>query len=194
MDAKLILILLSAVLVNNLVLTRFLGICPFIGVSTQLESAIGMGGAVIFVMTIASAVSWAIQTYLLVPYNIEYLQTVFFILVIASLVQLIEMIIRKLSPALEKMLGVYLPLITTNCAVLGVALINIDSGYSFLGAVVNGLGGGIGFMLALVIMAGIRERLEDAEVPEMFKGVPIAFVTAALMAIAFMGFADLISL
>jgi electron transport complex protein RnfA len=191
MEQSLILILISAVLINNFVLTRFLGICPFIGVSKQLESAVGMGGAVVFVMTIASAVAWLIQAKLLIPFNIEYLQTVFFILVIASLVQLLEMLLRKFSPVLEKMLGVYLPLITTNCAVLGVALLNLNEKFNLFQSVVHGFGAGIGFSLALILMAGIRERLETANVPKAFKGVPITFVTASLMSIAFLGFSGL---
>lgn len=192
MDIKLVLILLSTILVNNFVLTKFLGICPFIGVSKQLESALGMGLAVIFVMTLASTISWLIQYYILIPLKIEFLQTVFFILVIASLVQFIEMVINKTSPTLKAMLGVYLPLITTNCAILGVAILNITDNYNLIESIISGLGSGIGFTLALVLMAGIRERLEKADVPEFFKGAPIAFITASLMAIAFLGFSGLI--
>ncbi|MDR1997919.1 MAG: electron transport complex subunit RsxA [Candidatus Margulisbacteria bacterium] len=184
-------ILVSAALVNNFVLTRFLGICPFVGVSRQLESAAGMGGAVIFVLTLSALVTWLIQNYILVPLHIEYLQTVFFILVIAALVQLLEMLLRKFSPALQKMLGVYLPLITTNCVVLGAALINVQENYPLLEAVAHGLGAGLGFALALLVMAGIRERLEQAPVPAAFRGVPITFIAAALMSIAFLGFAGL---
>jgi H+/Na+-translocating ferredoxin:NAD+ oxidoreductase subunit A len=192
MDTKLFLIILSTVLVNNFVLTKFLGICPFIGVSKKIESAVGMGLAVIFVMTLASAISWLMQFYVLVPLKIEFLQTVFFILVIAALVQFIEMVIKKTSPTLEAMLGVYLPLITTNCAILGVAILNIKDNYSLLESIISGIGSGIGFTLALVLMAGIRERLDKAEVPTIFKGTPIAFITASLLAIAFLGFGGLI--
>lgn len=186
-------ILISSILVNNIVLTRFLGICPFIGVSRQLEPALGMGGAVIFVMTLSSAITWLIQEKILLPLKIEYLQTIFFILVIASLVQFIEMLIKKHSPALEKMLGVYLPLITTNCAVLGIAVLNVSApnNYNLIESLTNSLGAGLGFALALIVMAGIRERLESADVPVMFKGVPIAFITASLMSIAFLGFSGL---
>jgi electron transport complex protein RnfA len=185
-------ILISACLVNNFVLTRFLGICPFIGVSRQLESSAGMGGAVIFVLTLSALATWLIQRYVLIPLRIEYLQTVFFILVIATLVQLLEMLLRKFSPALQKMLGVYLPLITTNCIVLGVALLNArDYGGDLLAAMANALGAGLGFALALLVLSGIRERLDSAPVPAAFKGVPIAFVTAALMSIAFLGFSGL---
>ncbi len=191
---NLIFIAIGAILVNNVVLTRFLGICPFVGVSKNIESSIGMGWAVMFVMTLASAISWIIQTYLLIPYQIEYLQTIFFILVIASLVQFIEMFVKKYSPALEKMLGIYLPLITTNCAVLGIAVININNKYTFVESLVNGLSAGIGFTLALVLMAGIRERLEKCDVPMAFRGVPITFITASLMSIAFLGFQGLIPL
>ena len=189
-----LLILLSTILINNFVLARSIGICPFIGVSKQLESAMGMGWAVIFVMTMTSAICWVIQEKILIPLHLEYLQTIFFILVIAALVQFIELVIKKYSPTLYKMLGIYLPLITTNCAVLGVALLNIDMKYDLLQSVAHGLGGGIGFTLALIIMAGIRERLESADIPAPFRGVPIALVTAALMSIAFLGFSGLITL
>ncbi|MBU0579753.1 MAG: electron transport complex subunit RsxA [Candidatus Margulisbacteria bacterium] len=192
MDIKLVLIFLSTILANNFVLTKFLGICPFIGVSKHIESALGMGLAVIFVMTLASITSWLIQYYLLIPLNIQFLQTVFFILVIASLVQFIEMVIKKTSPALEATLGVYLPLITTNCAILGVAILNINDGYSLIQSIVSGFGSGLGFTLALLLMAGIRERLEKADIPTFFKGTPIAFVTASLLAVAFLGFSGLI--
>lgn len=192
MDIKLVLIILSTVLVNNFVLTKFLGICPFIGVSKQIESAVGMGLAVIFVMTLASVISWLIQYYVLIPLNIEFLQTVFFILVIASLVQFIEMVIKKTSPTLGATLGVYLPLITTNCAILGVAILNIKDNYNLVESIVSGIGSGLGFTLALVLMAGIRERLDKADVPYFFKGTPIAFITASLLAMAFLGFGGLI--
>jgi len=187
------LIIISAVLVNNFVLTRFLGICPFLGVSSQIDSAVGMGFAVIFVMTIASAVSWIIQNFLLVPFHIEFLQTVSFILVIASLVQLVEFIIKKLSPTLKQSLGIYLPLITTNCAILGVAILNIRTNLTFMESVINGFGSGVGFTMALMLMAGIRERLDLAPIPKSLKGVPITFMVASLLSIAFLGFIGLIS-
>jgi Na+-translocating ferredoxin:NAD+ oxidoreductase subunit A len=191
---NLFLIAISAILVNNIVLTRFLGICPFVGVSKNLESAIGMGWAVMFVMTIASTVTWIIQKYILIPFEITYLQTIFFILVIASLVQFIEMFVKKSSPALEKMLGIYLPLITTNCAVLGIAIINVQNNYSLIETIVSGLSTGIGFTIALVLMAGIREKLDSSDVPAAFRGVPITLITASLMSISFLGFQGLITL
>jgi electron transport complex protein RnfA len=181
-------------LINNFVLARSIGICPFIGVSKQLESALGMGWAVIFVMTMTSAICWVIEEKILIPLHLEYLQTIFFILVIAALVQFIELLIKKYSPTLYKMLGIYLPLITTNCAVLGVALLNVDMKYDLVQSIAHGLGGGIGFTIALIVMAGIRERLETADIPAPFKGVPIALVTAALMSMAFLGFSGLITL
>jgi len=215
-----ILVILSAVLVNNYIFSKFLGLCPYVGVSKDRQSAIGMGLAVVFVMTMASVASWAIYHYFLYPseanilykvfggnlkdYNLTYLRTLSFILVIATLVQFVEMVIQKISPALYSALGIYLPLITTNCAVLGVALLNIDGltingvqlGYgqpgSFIFAVVQGFGAGVGFTLALVLMAGIRERLELANVPKPLQGMPIAFITASLLAIAFMGFIGLV--
>lgn len=190
---NLFLIIVSAALVNNYVLIKFLGICPFVGVSNQIDSSIGMGAAVIFVMTLASSVTWLIQTYVLVPLRIEFLQTIAFILVIAALVQFIEMVINKISPTLKKALGIYLPLITTNCAVLGVAILNIRSNLNFIEASVNGFGAGVGFTLALLIMAGIRERLELAPIPKALKGVPITFLVAALLSMAFLGFVGLIT-
>ncbi|MCF7912943.1 MAG: electron transport complex subunit RsxA [Candidatus Cloacimonetes bacterium] len=180
-----------AVFVNNFVLSKFLGLCPYIGVSKKIDSALGMGMAVIFVMTMASTFTWLIQQYLLIPYNLEYLQTIAFILTIASLVQLVEMVIQKTAPSLYKALGVFLPLITTNCAVLGVSILNIQEDYNFLGAILNGLFSGMGFTLVLVLMAGLRERLDKAEVPEAMKGMPIAFVIAGCMALAFLGFSGL---
>jgi len=180
-----------AIFVNNFVLSKFLGLCPYIGVSKKIDSAVGMGMAVIFVMTMASTFTWLIQEYLLTPYNLEYLQTIAFILTIASLVQLVEMVIQKTAPSLYKSLGVFLPLITTNCAVLGVSILNIQEDYNFLGAILNGLFSGLGFTLVLVLMAGLRERLEKAEVPEAMKGMPIAFVVAGCMALAFLGFSGL---
>lgn len=182
---------IAAIFVQNFVLMRFLGLCPYIGVSKKLDSALGMGMAVIFVMTMASTFTWLIHTYLLVPLHIEFLQTIAFILTIASLVQLVEMVIQKTAPALYKALGVFLPLITTNCAVLGVAILNIQSEYNFIFAILNGLFGGIGFTVVLVLMAGIRERLERAELPVSMKGMPIAMIVAGSMALAFLGFAGL---
>lgn len=190
--ASLIQISIAAILINNFVLTRFLGLCPFMGVSKKLSSAIGMGMAVIFVMTIASMFSWIIYSYILVPYNVTYLYTIVFILVIASLVQLVEMILQKFSPALYEALGIFLPLITTNCAILGVAVLNtVTEDYNFIESIVNGITSGIGFTLALVLMAGIREKLELANIPKPLEGLPIAFITAGLMAIAFLGFSGL---
>lgn len=188
MVAKLMVIFFSAILINNFVLTRFLGICPFLGVSQQIETSMGMGFAVIFVMTLASSITWAIQHLILAPLGLAYLQTVAFILVIASLVQLVEMVIQKVSPALYRALGVYLPLITTNCAVLGAAVLNIREGYTLIESTVNGIAAGVGFTLAIVLFAGIRERLSYSPVPESFRGYPIALVTAGLLSIAFLGF------
>lgn len=181
----------SAIFVQNFVLSRFLGLCPYIGVSKKLDSALGMGMAVIFVMTMASTFTWLIQTYLLVPLKLEFLQTIAFILTIASLVQLVEMIIQKTAPALYKALGVFLPLITTNCAVLGVAILNIKDELNFIEAILNGFFAGVGFTLVLVLMAGIRERLEKAEVPKAMRGMPIAMIVAGCMALAFLGFSGL---
>lgn len=189
--SKLFAIFLSAALVNNFVLHRFLGLCPFIGVSRELRAALGMGGAVIFVMTMASAVTWAVNRYILVPLRLEFLYIVSFILVIASLVQFVEMFLRRFSPPLYRALGIYLPLITTNCAVLGVALYNRTYGYNFAQSVVNGIGAGIGFTVALCLMAGVREKLDLMDIPEPLKGVAIAFITAGLMSMAFLGFAGL---
>ena len=188
---KILFMAVMAIFVQNFVLMRFLGLCPYIGVSKKLDSALGMGMAVIFVMTMASTFTWLIHTYLLVSLHIEFLQTIAFILTIASLVQLVEMVIQKTAPALYKSLGVFLPLITTNCAVLGVAILNIQSEYSFIFAILNGLFGGIGFTLVLILMAGIRERLERAELPVSMKGMPIAMIVAGSMALAFLGFAGL---
>ena len=194
---NLFVIAVAAILINNFVLMRFLGICPYIGVSKSLSSAIGMGMAVIFVMTIASLVSWIVYVYLLDPatnfwgVDLTFLRTISFILVIASLVQFVEMVIQKTAPALYQALGIFLPLITTNCAVLGVAVLNIDENYNLLESLVNGVAAGIGFTLALVLMAGIRERLELADIPKPLQGVPIAFIMAGMMAIAFLGFSGL---
>lgn len=182
---------IAAIFVQNVVLARFLGLCPYIGVSKKLDSALGMGMAVIFVMTLASTFTWLIQNFLLIPLNLQFLQTIAFILTIASLVQFVEMVIQKTAPALYKSLGVFLPLITTNCAVLGIAILNIQENYTFLGSILNGLFAGIGFTLVLVLMAGIRERMEKAEVPESMKGMPIAMIIAGGMALAFLGFAGL---
>lgn len=189
---ELIIVLIGAALVNNVVLSQFLGLCPFLGVSKKVETAAGMGGAVIFVITIASACTSLIYNAILEPANLTYLNTIVFILVIAALVQFVEMFVKKVSPGLYSALGVYLPLITTNCAVLGVALINVQKKYDILTSVVNGLGTAIGFTIAIVIMAGIRERIANNDISESFKGSPIVLITAGLMAIAFFGFAGLL--
>jgi len=189
---ELLVIFISALLINNFVLHYFLGLCPFIGVSNRLDSAASMGMAVTFVMTIAATVSWLIYYLLLVPYHLEFLEIVSFILVIASLVQLVEMFIRKVSPPLYQALGIYLPLITTNCAILGVALLTVLKGYNFIETLVFSLGAGLGFSLAIIIMAGIREELEFADVPESLKGAGITMITAGILALAFMGFSGLI--
>lgn len=181
-------ILFTAALVNNFVLSQFLGICPFLGVSKKVETAAGMGGAVLFVITISSVITSVLYNFLLVPNDLQYLNTIVFILVIAALVQFVEMVLKKMMPALYKSLGVYLPLITTNCAVLGVALLSVQNDYTILESVVNGIGASIGFFLAIVLMAGIREKLETSNIPKPFKGTPIVLITAGLMAIAFCGF------
>jgi len=185
-------IIISAVLINNIVLSQFLGICPFLGVSKKLSASLGMGGAVSFVLVLAGALTWTVQTYILNPFKIGYLQTIAFILIIAALVQFVEMAMKKYSPPLYKALGIYLPLITTNCAVLGVAIINIQKEYTFGKVMVHSLSHAAGFTLALVLMSGIRERLEDADIPECMQGTPIALVVAALMSMAFLGFSGLI--
>ncbi len=179
---------LSAILAENFILVKFLGICPFMGVSKKSDTALGMGIAVIFVMGIASAATWAVDHYLLVPNGLGYMQTVVFILVIAALVQLVEMFLQKAVPALYQALGIYLPLITTNCAVLGVALLNIQNGYSFIESVVYGVMGGVGFTVAILLFSSVRERLEDCDCPKCFKGFPIALIAAGLLALSFMGF------
>lgn len=184
-------IIIGSIFINNIIFAKFLGCCPFMGVSKKIDSSLGMGMAVTFVITIASAVTWIVYTFVLRPLGLEYLQTISFILIIASLVQFVEMAIQKTSPSLYKALGVFLPLITTNCAVLGVAIINIQSEYNFIETLVNGFGVAIGFTLALLLLAGIREKLEYAEIPKSFKGIPIAFVTAGLLAMAFMGFSGM---
>ena len=190
--SEMILVLVGAALVNNVVLSQFYGLCPFLGVSKQVKTAASMGLAVIFVITIASAVASLIYSLVLVPFNLEYLQTIVFILVIAGLVQFVEMFLKKSSPALYNALGVYLPLITTNCAVLGVALTNVQKEYDFVTSVVNGIGTSVGFTIAIVIMAGIREKIEYNDIPTPFKGSAIVLVTAGLMSIAFMGFSGVI--
>lgn len=190
---ELILIFIAASITNNFVLTYFLGICPFIGVSNKIESSIGLGIATTFVMTIAATVTWLIYHYILVPYNLEVLQYVTFIIVIASLVQFVEMFIRKVSPPLYKALGIFLPLITTNCAILGLTLFMVLRNYNFLEAVVFGLGAGVGFTLALVIMAGIREDLDFADIPEPLRGAGMTLLIAGMLALAFMGFGGIIS-
>jgi len=181
-------IIITFVFINNFILAQFLGLCPFIGVSRRTDSAVGMGFAVIFVMSMASLATWAVYRLILVPLNIEYLQTISFILIIAALVQLVEMVIMKISPPLYKALGIYLPLITTNCAVLGIALIAVRSDYNAMESFVAGIAAGIGFLLAIVVMSTIRERLDKEWVPKPFRGVPISFITAGLMALAFMAF------
>ena len=188
---ELLAITLGAILANNFIFSQFLGICPFLGVSKKVDTAVGMGLAVTFVMGLASAITWAVNKFILIPFDLGYMQTVAFILVIASLVQFIEMFLQKSMPSLYTALGVYLPLITTNCAVLGVALLNIQNNYGFISSVVYGVTGGIGFLVAIVLFASIRERLVFAEYPECFEGFPIALVTAGLMALAFMGFSGL---
>jgi len=191
-------IIIAAIFVNNFVLTKFLGICPYIGVSKKLDSAFGMGFAVTFVMSMASAITWLIYTYMLNPEtnifggtDLRFLRTIAFIIVIASLVQFVEMVIQKISPVLYNALGIYLPLITTNCAVLGVAVLNIDETFNFLESFIRGFAAGIGFTLALVIMAGLREKLEMGNIPKPLRGVPIAFIMASLMSMAFVGFSGL---
>ena len=192
MIKELLVILIASSLVNNVVLSQFLGLCPFLGVSKKTETATGMGVAVIFVITLASAVAGAIYQFILQPFHIEYLQTIVFILVIAALVQFVEMFLKKFIPGLYQSLGVYLPLITTNCAVLGVALTNVQKNYGILTGVVNGFATAVGFTISIIIMAGIREKLKYNDIPESFQGMPIVLVTAGLMAIAFCGFSGLL--
>ena len=188
---ELLAIALGAILANNFIFSQFLGICPFLGVSKKVDTAVGMGIAVTFVMGLASAITWAVNQFILVPFDLGYMQTVAFILVIAALVQFIEMFLQKSMPSLYTALGVYLPLITTNCAVLGVALLNMQNNYNFIESVVYGITGGLGFLLAIVLFASIRERLVFADYPKNWEGFPIALVTAGLMALAFMGFSGL---
>ena len=197
MEIKIILgILLGTIFINNYVLSQILGLCPFLGVSKKLDSALGMGLAVTFVMTIASFITFIFYKYILLPFDIVYLKTISFILIIAVLVQFVEMIIEKISPVLYNSLGIFLPLITTNCAILGAALLNVNTGFitsefGLIKSVVQGFGGGVGFTLAILIMAGIRERLELADIPENLRGLPITFITAGLLALAFLGFAGM---
>ena len=188
MNTSLILIIITTALVNNVVLSQFLGICSFLGVSKQIKTSLSLGVAVIFVITLSSGVASLLDDFLLVPLHLEYLQTIAFILVIAALVQFVEMFLKKSMPALYQSLGVYLPLITTNCAVLGVALLSVQNNYGVLASTVNGIGASLGFLLAIVLMAGIREKLENCNIPSVLKGTPIVLVTAGLMAIAFCGF------
>lgn len=188
---ELLVILLSAILVDNFVLSKFMGICPFLGVSKKIDSSLGMGAAVTFVMVCATLCTYPIYTLILVPMGIEYLKTIAFILIIALFVQLVEMIMKKKLPPLYKSLGVFLPLITTNCAVLGVTILNIDSEYTLLQSLVNALGAGLGFTIALVIFSGVRSRVNSADVPEMFKGVPATLIAASIVSLSFMGFSGL---
>ena len=187
-------IVIGAIFVNNVVLSQFLGICPFLGVSSKVETSLGMGMAVTFVMALASVVTWALQHFILVPFGIEYMQTIVFILVIAALVQMVEIVLKKVSPSLYQALGIFLPLITTNCAVLGVAIIAVQKDFDLLTSVVYSTAIAFGFALVLVLFAGIRERLEVEDVPQGMRGVPIALITAGLLAMAFMGFANVVAL
>ena len=188
----LISIFLAAILTNNFVLSKFLGICPFLGVSKKLDTAVGMSAAVIFVMFLATAVTWPIQMYILNPNGLAYLQTIVFILIIAALVQFVEIFLKKYVPSLYSALGIYLPLITTNCAVLGVTVLNIDEGYNFVESIVNTVGAGVGFMLAMVIFAGVRGRMETSDVPKFLQGLPIVLMAASIVACSFLGFGGLV--
>ena len=187
-------IIIFAVFVNNVILSQFLGICPFLGVSTKVSTAAGMGAAVVFVMTLSTFVTFLLQKFVLVPFGIEFLQTIVFILVIAALVQMVEIILKKISPSLYQALGVFLPLITTNCAVLGISILVVQKGYNLLEGITYAIGISLGFTLAMVIFAGLREHLELVEVPKGVKGIPIALITAGILAMAFMGFAGLVKL
>ena len=189
---ELLAILLSAMIIDNFVLSKFMGICPFLGVSKKLSSSVGMGVAVIIVMVLSTLATYPFYMYILVPLKLEYLNNMAFILIIALFVQLIEIILKKVMPPLYKALGVYLPLITTNCAVLGVTMININNGLTFAGSIVNALGGGLGFTLALVMFSGVRSRLETCDIPQTFKGVPSTLIAASIVSVSFMGFAGLI--
>ncbi|MBQ6541825.1 MAG: RnfABCDGE type electron transport complex subunit A [Lachnospiraceae bacterium] len=188
---SLILIVISGALINNVVLNQFLGICSFLGVSKQMKASASLGGAVIFVITIASAVSSLLYTYVLAPLGMTFMKTIVFILVIAALVQIVEMFLKKKSPAVYQSLGIFLPLITTNCAVLGVALTNVQSGYNFLESVLSGFGTAVGFTIAIILLAGIRSRINEEDLPKPLRGAPVVLIAAALMSIAFMGFSDL---
>lgn len=188
-----VIILMTAILVNNYVLQQFLGICPFLGVSKKLDQATGMSIAVIFVMLLATAVTWPVMTYLLVPSGMGYLETIVFILVIAALVQLVEIILKKNIPSLHAALGVYLPLITTNCAVLGVTIANIDKGYTFAEAMINSFGSGLGFFLAMVLFSGVRSRMEGGDSPQSFQGLPITLVAASIVSVSFFGFSGVVT-
>lgn len=192
MTKELLTILLTAILTQNFVLAKFLGICPFLGVSKKLNTAVGMSAAVIFVMALATAVTYPINKFLLVKNDLEYLQTIVFILVIAALVQLVEIILKKYIPALYNALGIYLPLITTNCAVLGVVILNVDEGYNFAQSMFSSLGAGLGFMLAMVMFAGVRERLESCDIPKFMQGLPITLVAASLVSVSFLGFTGIV--
>ena len=192
MTKELVSILLTAILTQNCVLAKFLGICPFLGVSKKLNTATGMSAAVIFVMALATAVTYPINKFLLVKFDLEYLQTIVFILVIAALVQLVEIILKKYIPALYNALGIYLPLITTNCAVLGVVILNFDNGYNFAQSMFNSVGAGLGFMLAMVMFAGVRERLDSCDVPKFMQGLPITLVAASLVSVSFLGFTGIV--
>ncbi len=187
-----LIIVISAIFVNNIVLNRFLGICPFIGVSSKVETALGMTGAVAFVMTLATIITYLLQTYILEPFGITFMQTITFILIIASLVQLVEIILKKVSPPMYQALGIFLPLITTNCAILGVAILAVQSDYNLLESVIFGIANAIGFGLALILFAGIREHLDLMDVPKPMQGVPIAFIVAGLLSLAFMGFSGIV--
>ncbi len=188
----LVIIIMSSILVNNYVLRQFLGICPFLGVSKKLNQAVGMGISVIFVMLMATAVTWPIQIFVLDKIGLSYMQTIVFILVIAALVQFIEIVLKKFIPSLHKSLGVYLPLITTNCAVLGVTINNMTDGYDFVESMVSSLGVGLGFLLAMVIFSGVRSRIEESEIPEHFKGLPVTLIAASFVSLAFFGFEGII--
>lgn len=192
MAGKIITILISTILVNNYVFAQFLGICPFLGVSSKTETATGMGVAVTFVVVLASIITWCLQKFILDVYHLEYLQTIVFILVIASLVQFVEMVIKKISPALYTAMGVFLPLITTNCVVLGVTVLNIQNGYGIIETIFSGLGASLGFAMALILMSSLREKLALGDVPKPLQGVPIALISAGLMALAFSGFGGLV--
>ena len=187
-------IVIGAIFVNNVVLSQFLGICPFLGVSSKVDTSLGMGMAVTFVMALSSIVTWVLQNYILIPFGIEYMQTIVFILVIAALVQMVEIVLKKVSPSLYQALGIFLPLITTNCAVLGVAIIAVQKDFDLLTTVIYSVSIAVGFAVALVLFAGIRERLEVEDVPQGMRGVPIALITAGLLAMAFMGFANVVPL